>query len=200
MSDSSARDHQPEELRPVVRWSEIAGRRLSTGKAHQVLTDPTKYERIGHGLYRSLDLPPVDTDLVEIAARAPKATLCLTSALAWHGLTDEIPMTYDLAIARGARPPALHAGVTFHRFDAATYAVGREPHSLPDEPDLTIWVYSPERTIGDLFRLPHRRDEAIAATKQWLRGRGHTPARLLEVGRQLPRTETALRNALSVLA
>ncbi|WP_251153471.1 hypothetical protein [Cellulosimicrobium sp. Marseille-Q4280] len=184
----------------MVRWAEVAGRRLSSGKAHQVLTDPTKYERIGHGLYRSLDLPVVDTDLVEIAARAPKATLCLTSALAWHGLTDEIPRTYDLAVARGARPPVLHTSVTFHRFDAATYAVGRESHPLPDEPVLAIWVYSPERTIADLFRLPHRRDEAVAATKQWLRGRGHTPARLLEVAQQLPRTETALRNALSILA
>ncbi|MDF9874886.1 type IV toxin-antitoxin system AbiEi family antitoxin domain-containing protein [Cellulosimicrobium cellulans] len=200
MSAAREHDQRHEEAIAVTRWSEVVGSGLSAGKAHQVLTDPTKYERIGHGLYRSLDLPPVDTDLVEIAARAPKATLCLTSALAWHGLTDEIPMTYDLAVARGTRPPALHAGVTFHRFDAATYSIGREPHPLPDEPDLTIWVYSSERTIADLFRLPHRRDEAIAATKQWLRGRGHTPARLLEVGRQLPRTEKALRNALSVLA
>lgn len=199
MSGSSGRD-QPIEERPAIRWSDVAGSRLSAGKAHQILTDPTKYERIGHGLYRSLDLPAVDTDLVEIAVRAPRATLCLTSALAWHDLTDEIPASYDLAVARGTRPPALHTGVTFHRFDAATYAVGREPHHLPDEPDLTIWVYSPERTIADLFRLPYRRDEAIAATKRWLRGHGHSPARLLEVGRQLPRTEKALRNALSVLA
>ncbi len=196
----SSRHGPPVEASPVIRWSEIAGRRLSTGKAHQVLTDPTKYERIGHGLYRSLDLPPVDTDLVEIAARAPQATFCLTSALAWHGLTDEIPMTYDLAVARGTRPPALHTGATFHRFDGATYSIGREPHPLPDEPDLTIWVYSPERTIADLFRLPHRRGEAIAATKQWLRGRGHTPARLLDVGRRLPRTERVLREVLDILS
>jgi hypothetical protein len=200
MSGTRKHDQRSDEERTVTRWSQVAGRRLSAGKAHQLLTDPSKYERIGHGLYRSLDLPPVDTDLVEIAARAPKATLCLTSALAWHGLTDEIPMTYDLAVARGTRPPALHTGVTFHRFDAATYAVGREAHPLPEEPGLTIWVYSPERTIADLFRLPHRRDEAVAATKRWLRGRGHSPARLLDVGRQLPRAEKALRNALSVLA
>ncbi|MCB7138169.1 type IV toxin-antitoxin system AbiEi family antitoxin domain-containing protein [Cellulosimicrobium marinum] len=200
MSGAREHDQRPEGATAVTRWSEVVGSGLSAGKAHQILTDPTKYERIGHGLYRSLDLPPVDTDLVEIAARAPRATLCLASALAWHGLTDEIPMTYDLAVPRGTRPPALRAGVTFHRFDAATYVVGRQSHPLPDEPDLAIWVYSPERTIADLFRLPHRGDEAVAATKQWLRGRGNSPARLLDVGRQLPRAEKALRTALSILA
>ncbi|WP_426311013.1 hypothetical protein [Cellulosimicrobium sp. E-16] len=40
----------------------------------------------------------------------------------------------------------------------------------------------------------------IAATKQWLRGRGHTPARLLDVGRQLPRTERVLREVLDILS
>lgn len=196
------RERDPDKSREspsVVTWSAIAGRKISTGKAHQLLTDPEKYERIGHGVYRPLDLPVVDSDLVEIAVRAPRATLCLTSALAWHDLTDEIPMTHDVAIPRGAHAPALRAPTTFHRFDAGTYDVGREPHRVPGAEDLEIWVYSAERTIADLFRIPHRRDEAIAATRQWLRTRGNHPADLLKVGRRVPRAETAIRAALSVL-
>lgn len=183
----------------VVTWGAVAGRQVSAGKAHQLLTDPEKFERIGRGVYRPLDLPVVDSDLVEIAVRAPRSTLCLTSALAWHDLTDEIPMTHDLAIPRGAHAPALRTPAAFHRFDAGTYDFGRESHRVPGAEDLEIWVYSAERTIADLFRTAHRRDEAIAATRQWLRVRGNHPAALLKVGRQVPRAETAMRAALSVL-
>ena len=46
-----------------------------------------------------------DPDLTEITTRAPRATLCLSSALAHHGLTDEIPSVIDVALPRNQRPP-----------------------------------------------------------------------------------------------
>jgi hypothetical protein len=36
-------------------------------------------ERLGHGVYRKADAPPADLDRIEIALRAPEATLYLTS-------------------------------------------------------------------------------------------------------------------------
>jgi len=48
-------------------------------------------ELVGRGLYRTTDADPVvNLDLVEVAHRVPDATLCLVSALARHGLTDQI--------------------------------------------------------------------------------------------------------------
>lgn len=44
-----------------------------------------------------------DPDLLEIAYRAPHATLCLTTALARHGLSDAIPARIDVALPRGQR-------------------------------------------------------------------------------------------------
>ncbi len=59
-------------------------------------------ERVSRGLYRRTDSVPLDYDLVEIAVRADKATLCLVSALARHELTDIIPAAHDVALPRGA--------------------------------------------------------------------------------------------------
>ena len=58
-------------------------------------------ERISRGIYRRTDAEIADFDLIEIAIRAPKATLCLTSALAQHDLTDTIPSAIDIALPRG---------------------------------------------------------------------------------------------------
>ena len=55
--------------------------------------------RIGRGLYT---LPGSEPDthesLIEVAKRAPKAVICLTSALAFHGLTDQLPRKIWIAI------------------------------------------------------------------------------------------------------
>jgi predicted transcriptional regulator of viral defense system len=49
-------------------------------------------DRIGRGLYRLTDLPPLDyPDLVQIALRVPSAVICLITALAFHNLTVEVP-------------------------------------------------------------------------------------------------------------
>ena len=83
-------------------------------------------EVISRGLFRRVDVGAlVDIDLLGIARRAPLATLCLTSALARHGLTDEIPATIDVALPRGKHRPAVPAPVTWHLFDPDTFEVGR---------------------------------------------------------------------------
>jgi hypothetical protein len=56
--------------------------------------------RISRGLYRRTDIGAGDVDLIEAALRSPLATICLTSALALHELTDEIPAAVDLALPR----------------------------------------------------------------------------------------------------
>ena len=55
--------------------------------------------------------------LAEIALRAPAATLCLTSALVRHGLTDQNPAALDIAIPAGSHRPAMGIPVKWHRFN-----------------------------------------------------------------------------------
>ena len=56
--------------------------------------------RVARGIYLPTDAPAMDWGLVEAATRRSDATICLTSALAHHDLTDAIPDTLDVAIPR----------------------------------------------------------------------------------------------------
>ena len=82
-------------------------------------------KRVGRGLYRRSDAEPVDYDLLEVAVKAHRPTLCLVSALAQHELTDIIPPVHDIAVPRGAWRPLVSAPVRWHKFDVTTFDVGR---------------------------------------------------------------------------
>ncbi len=164
------------------------------------LLDKQQIERISRGLYRRTDLPPVDLDLTEIAARRPDATICLESALARHDLIDAIPTRTDIAIPRGQKPADTHGAVDWHVFDRATFHIGR---TLLDTGDagLTIGLYSAERSIVDAFRLRGTAgyETGIEALRNWLRRSGSRSATLFEIAQSLPRATGPLRTALEIL-
>lgn len=156
-------------------------------------------ERLGHGVYRKTDAPPADLDQIEIALRAPDATLCLTSALSLHGLTDIIPSAIDVALPRSRRPPRLSVPVRWHRFHEPTFFVGRR--TLEVDAGVMLGLYSPERCIVDAFRLGHTEglDVATEALKRWIKRPDATPSALLEVARWFPNVEPPLLHALRIL-
>ena len=155
-----------------------------------------RVERIGHGLYRWSDAI-VDEDLAEIAARAPRATWCLRTALARHNLIDDIPTVIDVAIPRGSWTPTTQAPVRWHHFAVATFDIGRD---ILEAPGTSIGIYSPERSIVDAFRLQHHEGPELArdALKTWLR-RGGQPSALLTLAAAFPRTLTTIRTTLEIL-
>lgn len=157
-------------------------------------------ERIARGLYLPADAPATDWEWIEAASRRSEATICLTSALALHDLTDEIPATLDIAIHRGARIPAGTSPITWHQFDKATFDLGREQIAIPGT-DQMIGLYSAERSIADAFRLRGSVGYELArdALKEWLR-RGGKPARLADLATRIPRARTPLLTALDTLA
>ncbi len=157
-------------------------------------------ERLGHGLYRKADAPPADLDRIEIALRAPKATLCLTSALSLHDLTDVIPSELDVALPRSRRPPKVSAPVRWHRFHEDTFLVGR--NTVEVDEGLSLGIYSAERSVIDAFRLRHREGEelAVEALRRWLKRPRATPADLLAMARSFPKVEPSLLQALRILS
>ena len=157
-------------------------------------------ERLGHGLYRKADAPPADLDRIEIALRAPEATLCLTSALSLHDLTDAIPLGTDVALPRSRRPPRVSAPVRWHRFHEATFRIGRE--TIEVDEGLSLGVYSAARSVIDTFRLRHQEGEdlAVEALRRWLKRPGATPADLLAMARSFPKVEPFLLQALRILS
>ncbi|BEP16607.1 hypothetical protein acdb102_49180 [Acidothermaceae bacterium B102] len=186
------------QLPAAFTWAEAQGLGLSN-YALQQLRDANLIEQLARGLYCRTDLPPGDYDLTAAALRAPRATLCLRSALARHDLIDDIPGQIDLALPRSTRPPHLDAPISWHRFDPATFDLGRETIELGHR--VIIGLYSPERSILDAFRLrrlegPELGNEAL---RRWLGRRGAHPSTLLRLAAQFPRTEAPLRRSLEVL-
>lgn len=163
------------------------------------LSEQGTIERIGRGLFGTTTLD-ADPDLIEAAFRSKRATMCLTSALALHGLTDEIPATIDLALPRGTRAPATSAPITWHKFDPKTFDLGRE--DLDVGAGYRIGLYSAERSICDAFRIRHLEgaDQAIEALKRWLRRPGSQPSQLLEMATAIgPKAARPIHAALQVL-
>lgn len=154
---------------------------------------------LSRGVYRRADAPLGDEDLVEVALRAPEATLCLVTALARHELTDQIADRIDVALPRSQRPPRVSAPARWHRFDEATFALGRGRVEL--DPGVWIGLYTAERCILDAFRLRHLEGEelAVEALRRWLRRPGSVPSALLNLARAFPKAEPALLAALRIL-
>jgi predicted transcriptional regulator of viral defense system len=177
-----------------VEWRQqetlFAGRQLI---ADQEIT------RLARGLYRKSDWYG-DEGLAEIAAKSPRATIALRSALASHNLIDDIPATIDIAIPRGSWTPHSTIPIRWHHFNPETFDVGRE--DLDTGAARTISIYNAERSIIDALRLSHREggDTTMAnqALKAWLR-RGGQPSTLLHMARAFPRAQRALRATLDIL-
>jgi predicted transcriptional regulator of viral defense system len=171
------------------------------------LRDTDQLELLGRGLYRRTDAPThrrtdaplADAGLIGIATKAPRATLCLATALAHHGLSDAIPAASDIALPRGSRPPSTYAIAQWHYFDAATFDIGRT--LLPLDPTTSIGLYSAERSIIDAFRTRGTEGHELGneALKQWLRQRGTQPGQLLTLAAAWPRTVAGLRRTLEIL-
>jgi predicted transcriptional regulator of viral defense system len=182
-------------LPDTFRYSE-ALEHISERQLRRLVQDG-KVIALSRGLYRKSDWLG-DDDLIEIAAKAPQATLCLRSALARHDLIDDIPAEIDIAIPRGSWTPEVTPAVRWRHFDADTFEIGRGLLDIGS--DRGIGIYSAERSIIDAFRMRHLEggDLAVEALKRWLR-RGGQPSELLGIARSFPRALTAIRETLEIL-
>ena len=188
----------PDTLPPAFRYTDARNDGWSDRQLRAWL-DVGAIELLSRGLYLRQDAPLIDTDLLQIAARAPLATLCLRSALARHELIDDIPAEIDVALPRGQRAPATERPIRWHHFDADTFEIGREVFPLTSS--FQLGIYGPARCVIDAFRLRHREGSELAyqALKAWLRRPGNQPAQLMTMAETFPRTKAGLRDALDLL-
>jgi len=182
----------------VFTYTEAVAHGLSAERPY-AYRDQGIVEQISRGLYRWADAPEIDQNLLEIAYRIPQATLCLTTALARHGLTDNITARIDVAIPRGHRIPVLQSPVDIRVFSKDTFELGRGQLKVGD--GFSVGLYSPERSLVDMIRLRHREGTDIAwdALRRWLRRKGAKPAALIEMSKSLHGAERAVRNALEIV-
>lgn len=172
------------------------------GSRHAVYAwrDAGQIDQISRGVYRKADADETaHLDVLATAKRAPRAVVCLVSALALHDLTDEIPPAVQLAVPRGVNPPRIaYPPTEVHRFDPSTFNIGKQPFEVA--PGESVNVYSPERTVADAMRMRHLVGEGVAlsALRTYLSEKRGQPAELMEVSRRLGRA-SALTNAMRVI-
>jgi hypothetical protein len=182
----------------TLRPKHARGRGTSKSALYRA-TRAGQYDRIARGIYRPADAPAADWDWIEAATRRPDATICLTSALALHDLTDAIPTALDIAIPRGSRVPATESAIAWHLFAKESFDLGRSEIAIPGS-DLRIGIYSPERCIADAFRLRGDLGYELGrdALREWIR-RGGKPAHLAAMASRIPRAKGPILQALELL-
>ena len=150
------------------------------------LRDADAIDELSRGVFRLATAPPVEQlDVVAVLARAPKAIACLATAASIWELTDEIPRTVHIAVARGTHRPRIDwPSTTVHVFKTTTFDVGQEKLELSTGEAITL--YSPERTVVDIIRLAHRESSEPLGEliNRYLRRTGATPAKLLDMARK----------------
>jgi predicted transcriptional regulator of viral defense system len=149
--------------------------------------------RLGRGLYQLADADlDISHSLAEAAKLVPKGTICLASALAYHGLTDTIPSRIWIAIGPKDRKPNItHPPLQIVRFGPKVLHTGIDEHVVEGVP---VRIYSAAKTVVDLFRYKQSQGKrfkkstglnlAIEGLKEALKQRKATPSAIASFARE----------------
>ena len=135
--------------------------------------------KLGRGLYQLADAPTEGNhSLAEAAKRVPKGVICLVSALAFHGVTDQLPRRVWIAIgSKDWKPTVDYPPLRIVRFADKFLRGGVETHDIEG---VSVPIFGVAKTIADAFR--HRRsvgtDVVAAALRESLRQRKATPSEI----------------------
>ena len=164
--------------RGIVRLSEFKAAGITAATIGRMREDGDVV-RLGRGLYQLPDAPlDVNHSLAEAAKRVPKGVICLTSALAFHELTDQLPRSVWLAIGKNDWSPTDdETSLRIVRFTDKLLKEDVETASIEGVP---VKVFGVAKTIADCFR--HRRSVgqsiALEGLQEALRQRKATPAEI----------------------
>jgi predicted transcriptional regulator of viral defense system len=119
------------------------------------LRDSGMLKKISRGVYcLSEQKLMTDPDLSIVAIRFPSAVICLVSALAYHGITTQIPNRVSIALLKGAESPRLdYPPISVYRFSKDSFNSGIEEHKINSIP---IRIYDPEKTLVDCFKFRNK--------------------------------------------
>ncbi|MGR3606977.1 type IV toxin-antitoxin system AbiEi family antitoxin domain-containing protein [Sulfitobacter sp.] len=163
--------------RGIVRLSEFKSAGITAATIGR-MRDDGEVIRLARGLYQLPDAPlDANHSLAEAAKRLPKGVVCLTSALAFHELTDQLPRSVWIAIGKNDWSPQDEPALRIVRFTDTLLAQDVKMTSIEGVP---VKVFGVAKTIADCFR--HRRSVgqsvALEGLQEALRQRKATPAEI----------------------
>lgn len=127
------------------------------------------------GLYQAANAPLDARHMfAEVATLAPKAVICLSSALQFHDLTLQRPSAVWMAIDRtGWKPQAPYPPMRFVRFSRPLLTEGVERHRIEG---VQVAVFDPAKTVVDCFRYRNKLglDLALEGLREGLQRRAFT--------------------------
>ncbi len=187
---------------PVFQIARDEENRRTGGTAVYEAAARGELDHVAPGYFmKPFELPDHLAALIAIRDRNPNATMCLGSALVFHGLSDQIPTATDIALPRGQRPLVSKLGVqNWHSFDKKTFELGRELQVL--DFGVEFAVYSAERTIVDMFRLSGQKTQifAVEALKAWIAKQGVSNlSNIFQVASKFPSANKRVTEALRIL-
>ena len=162
--------------RGMARLTDLRAAGVTAATMTRMATDG-EVVRLARGLYQLADAElHAQHSLAEAEARVPKGIICLTSALAFHGLTDQLPRKVWIAIGvRDWAPEPSSPPLRIVRMTNTLLGDGVETHTIES---VRVKVFSIAKTIADCFR--HRRSVglsiALEGLQEALRQRKGTPA------------------------
>ncbi len=190
-------------LRLARRHGSVSRREVAEAKIHtQTLSRLVRagtLERVARGRYRLPNAPVTEQHgLALVAAAAPKAVICLLSALSFHQIGTQLPHEIWIALDRRSRRPSLtYPRLHVVRFGGDALTEGVETHSIEGE---TVRVYSVAKTIADTFKYRNKigLDVALEALREAWRARRFTMDKVYLYAR-ICRVERVMRPYLEAL-
>lgn len=155
--------------------------------------------RVGRGMYEPENLSPTEHHSFAVVAKeAPRAVICLLSALRFHGLTTQNPPEVWVGIHIRARKPNI--STVAHRvirYSETTFKAGVKEHRIEGMP---VRVFGPAKTVADCFKYRKKvgLDVAVEALKDVLRQKKATIAEILQYA-EICRVSRLIRPYLEAL-
>lgn len=171
-----SQDHSAKLLRLTEAQPAVSARELAAaGIPQRVLSRMAargQLRRVARGLYTGVKAPPsTHQSVIEVTKRAPKAVVCLLSALEIHEVGVQAPFEVWIALPPGTHAPkGTDAAIRVTRLSGTAFSEGIETIMLDGAP---VRVYSLAKTITDCFKLRSKvgLDVALEALREGWKGR-----------------------------
>lgn len=169
--------------RSIIRAQDLRNAGIAGSTIQRALKDGDLV-RISRGLYQD---PGSDVEgdltLAEVSKRIPKGIIAMVSALAYHGLTDQMPRKTWVAIGTSDWSPVpSYPPVRIVRFADKYLQQGVEQHEISG---VEVPIFSVVKTLADLFRNGRLVDRSVAVEglRAALDQRKATPAQIADAAR-----------------
>lgn len=151
-----AQSHADKLLRLAAKQPAVSARELSAAgipaRTVSRMAASGQVRRVGRGLYTGTGgSPSAHQSVIEVTRQAPKAVVCLLSALEIHGIGVQAPFEVWIALPAGTHAPkGTQTAVRVTRLSGSAFTEGIEIVVLDGAP---VRVYNLAKTITDCFKL-----------------------------------------------